>query len=42
MNNLPLNKENQKKERQTILAIAHNNNFPANKIIKLRKQIEHR
>ena len=42
MKNLPLSKENQKKEWQTILAIAHNNSFPANKIIKLRKQIEHR
>jgi uncharacterized protein (UPF0335 family) len=41
MNNLPLSKENQKKEWKTILAIAHNNSFPANKIIKLRKQIEH-
>jgi len=42
MNNLPLSKENQQKECQTILAIAHNNSFPANKIIKLRKHIEHR
>jgi len=42
MNNLPLSKENQKNEWQTILAIAHNNSLPANKIIKLRKQIEHR
>jgi len=42
MSNLPLSKENQKKEWQTIFAIARNNSFPANKIIKLRKQIEHR
>jgi len=42
MNILPLSKENQKKEWQTILAIAHNNSFPANKIKKLKKQIEHR
>ena len=42
MSNLPLSKQNQKKEWQTILAIARNNSFPANKIIKLRKQIEHK
>ena len=42
MSNLPLSKENQKKEWQTIFAIARNNSFPANKIIKLRKQIEHK
>jgi hypothetical protein len=41
MNNLPLSKEDQKKEWQTILAIAHNNSFPANKIIELRNKIEH-
>jgi len=39
--NLPLGKENLKKEWQTILATAHNS-FPANKIIKLRKQLERR
>jgi hypothetical protein len=41
INNLPLSKENQKKEWQTILTIAHNNSFPANKITELRNKMEH-
>jgi hypothetical protein len=37
MNNLPLFKETQKKEWQTILAIAHNSSFPAKQNNKTQK-----
>jgi hypothetical protein len=37
----PLNKENKRKEWDTICKIARNNNFPENIIIKLKNRIEH-
>jgi hypothetical protein len=40
MKKLPPNKKNRTTEWQTILRIAHNNNFQARKITTLRKQME--